>query len=156
MNMKLTHLLLIVIWTTSCTVKERPIDYGTDDCEYCKMIIMDHRYGSELVTQKGKIYTFDATECLIDFLYSNEEVGATARYLLVTPYTQPDHLIDATSATFLVSREMPSPMGAYLTAFPDRDIAAEYQREKGGDLYTWEALYKDFRSIKRNAIQAHE
>ena len=156
MNVKLTHLSLIVIWTTSCTVKERPIDYGIDDCEYCKMIIMDHRYGSELVTQKGKVYTFDATECLIDFLYNNEEVSATARYLLVTPYTKPDHLIDATSATFLVSREMPSPMGAYLSAFPDRDIAAEFLREKGGDLYTWEALYKDFRSIKRNAIQAHE
>ncbi len=140
----------------SCNVSERPISYGTDDCDYCKMIIMDHRYGSELVTQKGKVYTFDAAECLIDFLYDHEEVSATVKYLLVTPYTQPDHLIDATSATFLVSREMPSPMGAYLTAFSERDTAAAFQREKGGDLYTWQSLYKDFRAIKRNVIKAHE
>ena len=156
MNMRITYTLLIIIWTTSCNVQERPIQYGSDDCDYCKMIIMDHRYGSELVTQKGKVYTFDAAECLIEFLYQNEALGKEARSLLVTPYTQPDHLIDASSATFLVSREMPSPMGAYLTAFSERDTAAAFQQEKGGDLYTWEALYKDFRAIKRNVIEAHE
>ncbi len=117
---------------------------------------MDHRYGSELVTQKGKVYTFDAAECLIEYLQQNEAIEKEAKYLLVTPYTQPDHLIDATGATYLVSIEMPSPMGAYLTAFQTVDTASEFQRDKGGDLYTWEELYEDFRAIKRNAIKAHE
>jgi len=156
MNLKITYLLLIIIWTASCNVHERPIQYGSDDCDYCKMIIMDHRYGAELVTQKGKVYTFDAAECLIEFLKHNEEIKGNARYLLVTPYTQPDHLIDATSASFLVSRKMPSPMGAYLTAFSGGDTALTFQLEKGGDLYTWEELYKDFRAIKRNVIEEHE
>jgi len=148
--------VITIVHTSSCSVHERPINYGVDGCAYCKMTIMDHRYGSELVTQKGKVYTFDAAECLIDYLYHNEEMGATAKFLLVTPYTQPDHLIDATQATYLVSREMPSPMGAYLTAFSEKHIAEEFQQEKGGDLYTWEELFKDFRAIKRNAIEEDE
>ncbi len=154
--MRKTLLILLIIHAVSCSVKERPIAYGVDECDYCKMKIMDHRYGSELVTQKGKVYTFDAAECLIDFLYHNKEMEEEARYLLVTPYTAPDHLTDATKATYLVSREMPSPMGAYLTSFQDDSTAKEFQRDKGGALYSWEVLYRDFRTIKRNVISESE
>ena len=146
-------LFLLLFLAASCSVKERPISYGTDDCDYCKMTIMDHRYGAELVTQKGKVYTFDAAECLIEYLYHNESIGQNATYLLVTSYSEPDHLIDAKNATYLVSKEMPSPMGAYLTAFSDGEIAAEYHEEKGGKLYTWDELFENFRSIKRGVLE---
>jgi copper chaperone NosL len=137
-------------------VSERPIEYGADECEYCKMMIMDQRYGSELVTEKGKVYTFDAAECLIEYLQYNEEMAEAARYLLVTPYTDPNHLIDARGATYLVSEQMPSPMGAYLTAFSDRQEATAFQSTKGGVLYTWEEIYKDFKSIRLKAIEEFE
>ena len=149
-------LFVILFGTVSCNVKERPISYGSDECDYCKMTIMDHRYEAELVTQKGKIYTFDAAECLIDFIYNNQEMEAEARYLLVTPYNTPDYLADAKQAIFLVSREMPSPMGAYLTSFLNDSTAGKFQQEKGGTLYHWEELYSDFRSIKRNVINESE
>ncbi len=145
-------LFLILFLAASCSVKERPISYGTDDCDYCKMTIMDHRYGAELVTKKGKVYTFDAAECLIEYLYHNETVSQDALFLLATSYTEPDHLIDANSATYFVSKEMPSPMGAYLTAFSDGEVAAAYHQEKGGKLYTWDELFENFRSIKRGVI----
>jgi copper chaperone NosL len=141
-------LFLLIFLTCSCSVKERPVSYGSDECAYCKMTIMDHRYGAELVTQKGKVFTFDAAECLIEYLYHHEDLIQYASYLLVTSYTEPDHLIDAKSATFLVSKEMPSPMGAYLTAFSSRDVAREYQLEKDGKLYSWDELFGNFRSIK--------
>jgi len=154
--MKYSPLILLLITIASCSVRERPIAYGEDECDYCKMTIMDHRYGSELVTQKGKVYTFDAAECLIDYLYYHEEIKSEARYLLVTPYTSPDQLTDASKATFLVSRGMPSPMGAYLTAFANDSVAQEFQKVKGGTLYHWDELYNDFRNIKRNVIQEIE
>jgi copper chaperone NosL len=116
------------------------------------MTIMDHRYGSELVTQKGKVYTFDAAECLIEYLYHNEAIGQDAKFLLVTPYTDPNHLMDAKSATYLVSKQMPSPMGAYLTSFSDKETARNYQNDKGGNLYTWEELFENFRAIKVEVI----
>jgi copper chaperone NosL len=114
---------------------------------------MDHRYGAELVTQKGKVFTFDAAECLIDYLYQHEDLIQSASFLLVTAYTEPDQLIDALSATYLVSKEMPSPMGAYLTAFSSREMAQEYQDKNTGDLYTWEELFADFRAIKVGVLR---
>ena len=137
-------------------MSERPIEYGVDDCDYCKMIIMDQRYGSELVTEKGKVYTFDAAECLIEYLQYNTDIADAAMFLLVTPYTDPNHLIDARTAVYLVSKQMPSPMGAYLTAFADRKVAEEFQSAKGGVLYTWEELYKDLKSIRLKAIEEFE
>jgi len=117
------------------------------------MTIMDHRYGAELVTQKGKVFTFDAAECLINYLYQHEDLIQNASYTLVTSYTEPDHLIAANSAIFLVSKEMPSPMGAYLTAFSNRDVAEEYQLKKGGKLYSWDELFRDFTSIKVGVLR---
>jgi len=140
----------------SCQVSERPIEYGTDECEYCKMMIMDQRYGSELVTEKGKVYTFDAAECLIEYLQYNAEMADVSKFLLVTPYTDPNHLINARTATYLVSQQMPSPMGAYLTAFNDREEAATFQSTKGGVLYSWEEIFKDFKSIRLKAIEEFE
>lgn len=146
-------LFLLLFLAISCSVKERPVSYGSDECAYCKMTIMDHRYGAELVTQKGKVYTFDAAECLIEYLLRYEGSAQDFKYLLVTSYTKPDQLIDANSATFLVSKEMPSPMGAYLTAFSSRDVAEEYQNENTGELFTWDELYADFRSIKVGVLR---
>jgi len=146
-------LFLLFILACSCSVKERPVSYGSDECAYCKMTIMDHRYGAELVTQKGKVFTFDAAECLIEYLYHHEDLVQSASYLLVTSYSEPDVLIDALSATFLVSKEMPSPMGAYLTSFSSRDVAEEYQDKNSGVLYTWDELFTNFRTIKVGVLR---
>ncbi len=151
--MRKYSLFLLLFLVCSCSVKEQPVSYGSDECAYCKMTIMDQRYGAELVTQKGKVFTFDAAECLIEYLYHNEDLVQSASYLLVTSYTEPDHLIDALSATFLVSKEMPSPMGAYLTSFSSRDVAEEYQHKNAGKLYTWDELFANFRSIKVGVLR---
>ena len=49
---------------SACSKGHQPINYGEDECEFCKMMVMDKRYGAELVTDKGKIYFFDSIECL--------------------------------------------------------------------------------------------
>ena len=154
--MKKYSLLLILFITISCQVSERPIVYGTDDCAYCKMIIMDQRYGSELVTDKGKILTFDAAECLIEYALHNKEVADKAYALLVTPYTDPNSLINAKTASYLVSEQMPSPMGAYLTSFSNQQTAESFLSDKGGTLYTWDELMKDLRAIRLKAIEEFE
>jgi copper chaperone NosL len=55
-------------------------------------------------------------------------------------YTEPEALIDATQATFLISENVPSPMGAFLTAFKTKDAAKIVLNEKGGKLYSWDEL----------------
>jgi copper chaperone NosL len=133
-------LLLLVF---SCNVSPKPIDYGSDGCHFCKMTIVDKVHAAEIVTKKGKVYMFDATECMINFRkdFDTSEI----ELYLSNNYTEPEALIDATEATFLISKNIPSPMGAFLSAFKNEANAKEFQAEKGGDLYTWEELLAKFK-----------
>ncbi len=141
-NMKtLTHysiLALLLLLTFSCNVAPKPIVYGSDGCSFCTMTIVDKVHAAEIVTKKGKVYKFDATECMINYLedFDTSEI----QLYLSTNYTEPEVFTDATKATFLISENIPSPMGAFLSAFENKTDAEKFQSEKGGDLYTWSEL----------------
>jgi copper chaperone NosL len=133
--------LLLVL--TSCNVGPQAIDYGIDGCHFCKMTIVDKVHAAEIVTNKGKVYKFDASECMINYL---KEFDATEVKLYLTNiYTEPETLIDATKATFLISKNVPSPMGAFLTAFKTKEDAEKVLAEKQGTLYTWDELLIHFK-----------
>lgn len=121
-----------------CNVSPQAIDYGNDGCYYCKMTIVDKVHAAEIVTKKAKVYTFDATECMLNFM-KEFETSEIALYLS-NDYSEPEALIDATKATFLISENIPSPMGAYLSAFKNKTEAEKIQATKGGKLYTWDEL----------------
>ena len=59
-------------------------------------------------------------------------------------FTNPEELIDATQATFLISKNVPSPMGAFLSAFKNKEDAIKLQAEKDGEIYSWESLLEKF------------
>ncbi|QRM89857.1 hypothetical protein FG167_11655 [Lacinutrix sp. WUR7] len=122
----------------SCNVSPKPIEYGSDGCHFCKMTIVDKVHAAEFVTKKGKAYKFDATECMVNYL---DEFDTSEIELYLTNYfSKPETFTDATKATYLISKKIPSPMGAFLTAFKDRSQAEKIQTEKGGELYSWTEL----------------
>lgn len=133
--------VLVVFGAIGCSPKPRPILYGTDSCHYCRMTIVDHQHAAEAVTSKGKAYKFDAVECMINHVKQNE---ATYAFILVNDYLSPGNLIDAKASTFLISPEIPSPMGAFLSAFKDRQSAEATRQSKGGELYDWEQVKQKF------------
>tara|TARA_R110002012_G_scaffold319389_2_gene539772 strand:+ start:156060 stop:156386 length:327 start_codon:yes stop_codon:yes gene_type:complete len=102
------------------------------------MTIVDKVHAAEIVTKKGKVYKFDATECMVNFMndFDNSEI----QLYLTNHFNEPEVLIDATKATFLISKNVPSPMGAFLTAFKTKQEAEAVQTEQGGDIYTWDTL----------------
>ncbi len=136
----LKHYLIIALLLLffSCNVSPKPIDYGSDGCSFCRMTIVDKVHAAEIITKKGKVYKFDATECMINFM-DEFDTSEIALYLS-NNYTEPEALIDATKATFLISKNIPSPMGAFLSAFENPSDAKKAQAEKEGTLYTWDEL----------------
>jgi copper chaperone NosL len=122
---------------SSCEVKQQPIAYGQANCQHCQMTISDKRYASELVLKTGKAYFFDSAECLIKYLEENAEAKEKAQMLLVSDFRKPEVLIDAHKAIFLQSKNLPSPMGMYLTALKNRAAATVMQKENGGRILTW-------------------
>ena len=142
------YLLRIIIISTlvlsACSSKPKAIEYGSDGCHFCKMTIVDKLHAAEIVTKKGKVYKFDATECMINFLEDFDT--STVKLYLSNNYSNPEELIDATQATFLISENVPSPMGAFLSAFKTEKDAIKMQAEKDGDIYTWNELLTRFKN----------
>ncbi|MBC2839290.1 nitrous oxide reductase accessory protein NosL [Robiginitalea sp. SC105] len=132
--------LLLIAILSACQTGPRPIAYGTDGCHFCRMTIVDRQHAAELVTDKGKVYKFDATECMINYL--REVPGVEMAHYLVTDFANPGGLTDAREASYLISENLPSPMGAYLTAFAHPGDAREALARFGGELYDWQQVRK--------------
>ncbi len=136
--MKNQFLIFLLVMVLGCNAKPEPINYTQDACYFCKMTIVDRFHAAEIVTKKSKVYKFDAIECMVNFLkdFDNSNVAL----FLSNNYQEPEILIDATQATFLISKNITSPMGAFLSAFKNLNEAQKTLDEKGGKLYTWSEL----------------
>lgn len=132
------YILILALSLISCEIGPEPIHYGEDGCEYCKMTIVDRQHAAELVTSKGKVYKFDAIECMVNFRKDHKDIQY-ALYL-VTDFSNPGELVDATISTFLISENISSPMGANLSAFYDESAAIEIQSTHGGEIYDWHEI----------------
>ncbi|MEZ5030409.1 MAG: nitrous oxide reductase accessory protein NosL [Saprospiraceae bacterium] len=133
-----TLTFISILFLLACSAGPQPIRYGEDACNYCKMTIVDQQHSAEAVTDKGKVYKFDAIECLVHYMASLDE--SSFHDLLVADFDNPGSLIDARTASYLISPNLPSPMGAFLNAFDDANRAAAVQRTESGTRYTWETL----------------
>jgi copper chaperone NosL len=133
--------LLLSLWSASgCASKLPAIAYGTDVCDYCGMTISDNRYGAAFVTTKGRAHKFDSVECMLESVLVGERFGdVEVKSWYATNYASRGTLVDASGAVYLVSPNLPSPMGAGLTAFATKEEAARIQEEKGGDIMDWKA-----------------
>jgi len=143
--MKNYFLLLMMMgsfWLFSCSVEPKPIEYGSDACSFCKMTIVDKQHATEIVTSKGKALKYDSIECMMRDLKNHKEDEIAL--FLVTDFVQAGKLIDARKATYLVSENIPSPMGANLSAFKNRDEAEKVRKEETGELFSWSELRERF------------
>ncbi|MCB0839439.1 MAG: nitrous oxide reductase accessory protein NosL [Bacteroidetes bacterium] len=130
-------LICALILLIGCQVSPRKIEYGHDACAFCKMTIIDQRHAAQLVTEKGRNYVFDAIECMIRY---QKETPQTYRFQLVSDYLSPGTLIQVEEATFMISNDIPSPMGAFLSAFADTDQLYGLPEAEDGKIYKWTEL----------------
>lgn len=127
-----------ILFLTSCSKEPVPINYGKDNCEYCLMSIIENKFGTELITKKGKIYKFDSIECLAAFEneFDSDEVDSK----WVTNFSGSHRLIKHSDAYFLLSKQLKSPMGLYLSAYSSKEELETVKSEFGGDEINWSEL----------------
>ncbi len=128
----------------SCSKEVAQIKYGTDQCENCKMTLTDKKYGALIFTNKGKSYKFDAAECMLDYVKENKISESEIDKYFVINLPEPGVLTDAVAATYLISRELRSPMGENISAFKNKADAEKYQTEFGGEIFSWDELKNKF------------
>lgn len=141
--MKVLYSLILFssILLVSCSHEPEPIIFGKDACEHCKMTIMDHKYGAEIVTAKGKIFKFDAAECMVDFVKDSPgKINPEKDMFLTINIAAPGTLIPANQAFFLKDRAFKSPMGGNLASFTSMQLAENNLQNADGKVLTWPEL----------------
>jgi copper chaperone NosL len=109
------------------------------------MLVMDKRYGSEMVTDKGKIYFFDSIECLVGYLENQKMTKADYHSLWVSNYSDPGNIIDAEKAIYLKNDSLRSPMGLNVLAVENEAQLGPILQEFGGT----QLKFKDLSELVR-------
>lgn len=131
-------LLISIVFLTSCSTQPEPINYGTDACHFCKMTIVTKTHSAQAVSTKGKQFKYDAIECMVNDI--NMDNKAEMAVLLVADYLNAGEMISAEKATFIISSNIPSPMGANLSATANKVDAEQLKAQNGGELFDWKTL----------------
>jgi len=135
---KFFYFLCVSLLFIGCTARPQKIAFGKDACSFCKMTIVETKFASQIVTNKGRASKYDAIECMLNDIKDKEE--NTLKYILVTDYTKPKKLIDATKATYLIDKKIKSPMGVFLSAYASKEEA----QLNGITLFNWKAIKEHF------------
>jgi copper chaperone NosL len=106
------------------------------------MNIVEPQFAAEAVSSKGKIFKFDAIECLINYTLEKEETEFALK--LVVDYNEGNNWIEAQTSHYLVSENLPSPMGGNLSAYKDKGSAEAMRSAKEGTVYDWESILKQY------------
>lgn len=151
-------LLLSVLLLNACahgatTAAPPEIRYGEDTCAECNMIISDPRYAAgyayELSAGRYASLAFDDIGDLLAHLEKHREHKVVAWY--VHDYTSEEWL-DATTAYYVLSDEIHSPMGHGIAAHATRDAAEVLAQRKSGLVLDWQGLQAQ---VKATAGHSH-
>jgi copper chaperone NosL len=134
--------VMLVFVLSSCTAKPQPFQYGTDNCDDCKMTIMDQKFGGEIVTKKGRVFKFDDIHCLLHFLRSGQVKSTDIKETVFIDYNTPNKFLSSASAVFVTSDRLESPMNSNTSAFGNKAAADKKASEVQGKTSNWEELQK--------------
>ena len=137
--------LVFILSLEACSTEPEPLEYGKDACRHCKMILMDKRFGSEIVTHKGKTFKFDDLNCMLSFYNGTELIQSDVKDLLIVDFSHPGKLIDARNAWYVRSEEIKSPMASNVAAFESNAELKAMNKEWSGIIQSWGEIQTQFK-----------
>ena len=129
---------LLVLSACGGDVTQGPPDlqYGLEECGFCRMIISREELSAAAVDELGTAVGFDDLGCLLDYLQANPQPS-------MTPWVH-DYAgggwIAATEAWFVRGPRTATPMGSGLVAFASRSAAQTFADEHGSAVLDWAEL----------------
>jgi copper chaperone NosL len=133
---------LIILFVSSCTTKPEAFNIGKDNCDDCKMTIMDNKFGGEIITKKGRTYKFDDAHCLAHFIKAGNIKKEDISQTVFADYQKGNSFLDAQTAQFVISEELKSPMNSNAAAFENKNAAEQKAKETKGTIKNWDELFQ--------------
>ncbi|MBX3239404.1 MAG: nitrous oxide reductase accessory protein NosL [Chitinophagaceae bacterium] len=136
---------------SSCGSKgPEAIRLNVDGCDFCRMKISDGRFGAELITEKGRIYKFDDLNCMVGFCDEQPKGSIKSHY--INDYSKDNDLIDATTAWYVYSENLKSPMGGNTAAFASKEEAL---KAAAGPVLNWSEIVSNVQQHQGDEEQGH-
>lgn len=132
--------ILSIFLLHGCTTKPEPIVVGMDNCSFCKMTISDKKYSAEYVTDKGKVFKFDDSYCMLSYIKSNDKYVNQQNNIYFTDYTGNNALINSNVVFLLKSKSIKGPMNGNIAAFSSMDSLLKFKTLLGGDMISMKQL----------------
>jgi len=130
-------MLLLPVLFAQCSTGPQPIHYGSDACAFCKMTLMDKRYGAEIMTKKGKAFKFDDVNCLVLFEQEGTVKPADIAGRYIVDFAHEGVLLDIEKAVFLHSENLKTPMASQVAAFATQNDLDNVRAQAGGKELDW-------------------
>ena len=108
------------------------IHFGNDECELCKMGIEDAKFGTELITEKGRVYKFDDLSCMQS--YATENATEIGKAILFVPDFISKELKKKKKAILITGGAVKSPMNGNVAAFKDKNQAEKTAQQLGASI----------------------
>ncbi|MBL7939964.1 MAG: nitrous oxide reductase accessory protein NosL [Flavobacteriales bacterium] len=133
-------LLLAPMFMAGCGSTGAPVvDIGKAECAYCRMNVMDAQFASAILTQGGRTYAFDSPECMVQHVADGNIAEGQVKGWWVCDHAHAGTFIDATSAFYLRSPTLKSPMNGNTAAFGSEADRAVATKDHPGEALDWAA-----------------
>jgi copper chaperone NosL len=143
-NLAAPPAIFLMLFASACSTEPQPINFGKDNCDFCKMTLMDNHYGAELVTKKGKVYKFDDLNCFVGFEKEGSVPADQIAGRFAVDYQGNGQLIPLESAFFLYSDKLSTPMASGVAVFADEAGRDQVFQQAGGEKKNWQQVLELF------------
>lgn len=116
------------------------IEYGRDVCSRCNMIISEERYAGGIVDEEGEALIYDD---IGEMIFVVQEEGLQERRVWVHDADSLEWL-DGTTAFYVASMDVVTPMGSGITAFQGEEDATAFAEANAGDVLTWDQVLNEW------------
>lgn len=147
---KISLFCLILVLIVGCNPKTQEIHYGVDACEFCKMTIVDPKWGAEIVTKKGRVYKFDVVECMVAYYLSKVKDTNEIHSLWTINFLQPKTFLEAKTAFYIRTREFQSPMGLNVISLKNKNEISKLPLKESYEILNWDSVVK---SVKEEILE---
>jgi len=132
--------IVFIILLPSCSnIGPVPIKLNVDNCANCNMTVSDLRFGTELITEKGRTFIFDDLKCMVHYIKENNVQNAI---YYVPDHNKPENLLKAENAFFVKGDSIRTPMNGHIATFAKKEEATEYASQNSAEIINWEEVIK--------------
>ncbi|HLG36105.1 MAG TPA: nitrous oxide reductase accessory protein NosL [Bacteroidia bacterium] len=131
-----------LIFLTSCSNDFKPVNYGKDECDNCKMTIVDKKFAVEILSVKGKAFMFDDLICAKQFAEGGKIPAMEIQDIFVNNFNKPGEFLNLNESFAATSESLGSPMGGNMATFATEEEVMRFIGSHGGTSVTSKSIIK--------------